>query len=228
MTRKFFIVTALVAGVAATAEAQICAGTASFDAGAIRVDGGAQFTDGAKAFGGGLAWGQPDGVYLAGNVGRASFDGIDETAMSYGINVGYQLQFTNAPSLHFCPSFGFGMSKGPNVGTEEISSNEWSIGGSVGSVMKRNGSMQFVPTAGFHYGSLRYTETVGTTETTLKDRYGIATLGLGIIYNEAITLTPSVRMQVDYEDAEPVYGVALSWNFGGSKGVRQQGRGRRR
>jgi hypothetical protein len=225
MTRKFFIVTALVAGVAATAEAQVCAGTASFDAGSIRVDGGAQFTDGAKAFGGGLAWGQPDGLYLAGDAGRTSFDGIDETAMSYGVNAGYQLQFTNLPSLHFCPSLGLRMGSGPG---DDLSETHWSLGGSVGGVMKRNGSMQFVPTAGFHYMSSRYKDESGATPVTAKDRAAIVSLGLGVIFNEAITLTPNVRMAIDYEDAEPVYGVGLSWNFGGSKGVRQQGRGRKR
>ncbi|MFN2567248.1 MAG: hypothetical protein ABR499_19810 [Gemmatimonadaceae bacterium] len=228
MTRKFLIVTALVAGVAATAEAQLCAGTASFGAGSIRADAGAQFRDGANAFGGGLAWGQPDGLFLAGNVGRTSYDGVDETEMSYGINAGYQLQFTNVPSLHFCPSLGLQMRSGPNVGTAEESGMDWSIGGSVGGVMKNNGSMQFVPTAGFHYVSVRQESTVGTTTTEFKDRAGILSLGLGVIFNEAITVTPNLRMAIDYEDADPVYGVGLSWNFGGSKGVRQQGRPRKR
>src|SRR5215210_5040707 len=63
MTRKILLVTALVAGVAATANAQICSGTAPFSAGRTRVGIGAEFPDGAKTYGAGLTWAHNSGLY---------------------------------------------------------------------------------------------------------------------------------------------------------------------
>src|SRR3712207_1942644 len=70
MNRKFLIVTALVAGVATSAEAQICAGTAPFTAGQMRVGAGAEFPEGATTYGGELAWGHQSGMYLGGVLAR--------------------------------------------------------------------------------------------------------------------------------------------------------------
>ena len=54
MTRKLLIVAALTACVAAQAQAQLCAGTASFSAGHMRAGFGAEFPAGARAYGAGL------------------------------------------------------------------------------------------------------------------------------------------------------------------------------
>src|SRR5688500_20227799 len=102
MTRTFFSVTALVAGFAATAEAQLCAGTDPFTAGHMRVGLAAEFPEGANVYGGDFAWGHQNGSYLGASLTHMSFDGVDPTALRFGGNAGTEMRFESMPKLRLC------------------------------------------------------------------------------------------------------------------------------
>jgi hypothetical protein len=230
MTRKstFLIVTALVAGVAATADAQLCTGNAPFSAGRMRIGVGAEFPEGAKAYGGGLTWGHNSGLYLGGTVSRIDVNSSTESAMDYQANAGYEMSFDAAPKLRFCPTGHFGMSRGPDIGNTENSSTHYGLGGAVGGVLSASENMAIIPSLGLSWVNYSDKTTVGTTSTTVTDSWMEATLGAGFVFNRAVTFSPMVRIPLNQDGAESSFGFALSYNFGRSSGVMQQGGRRRR
>jgi hypothetical protein len=228
MTRKFLIVTALVAGVAATAEAQICAGTAPFSAGKMRVGVGAEFPQGEKNYGGGLTYGHSSGAYLGGVVTRADDNSSTQSAMDYSANLGYEMSFDAAPKLRFCPTGHFGMQKGPNAGTTEISVTHYGAGGAVGGVLSSSDNLAIVPSLGVNWVHTSQKTTTGNTSNTVSDSYMQATLSAGFIINRDVTFAPMVRIPLNTDGAESHFGFSLAYNFGRSGGVMQQGGRRRR
>jgi len=229
MTRKFLIVTALVAGVAATADAQVCSGTAPFSAGRTRVAVGADFPEGYKMYGGGLTWAHNSGVYIGGQVGRLDDNTSTDNAMDYQANLGYEMSLDS--KFRFCPIGHFGMTKGPNVGNEENSITHYALGGTVGGVLSSSDNMAIVPSLALEWihNSYKTTTTGGGGATTTTDDSQIdATLGVGFVINRNVTFSPTVRIPLNQDGAESYFGFRMSYNFGRAGGVMQQGGRRRR
>jgi hypothetical protein len=228
MTRKFLIVTALVAGVAATAEAQICAGTAPFSAGRMRVGVGAEFPEGQKNYGGGLTYSHTSGVYAGGQIGRLDANSSDVSAMDYSANLGYELSLDS--KFRFCPIGHFGMIKGPNATNVENSTTHYGLGGAIGSVLSSSDNMAIVPALAVkwvHWTDKTTTTGGGGGTTEVSDSWMEATLSAGFIINRDVTFAPMVRIPLNQDGAESHFGFALSYNFGRAGGVSQQGRRRR-
>lgn len=228
MTRKFLIVTALVAGVAATAEAQLCTGNAPFSAGRMRLGVGAEFPEGSKTYGGGLTWGHSSGAYLGAQLARGDANGSTESAIDYQANLGYEMSFDAAPKVRFCPMGHFGMTKGPDVGNTENSTTHYGLGGTIGGVLSSSDNMAIVPSLAVEWVHASYKSTTGTTTTTADDSQIDATLGVGFIINRAVTFAPMVKIPLNQDGAESHFGFRLSYNFGRAGGVSQQGGRRRR
>jgi hypothetical protein len=228
MTRKFLIVTALVAGVAATAEAQLCTGNAPFSAGRMRIGVGAEFPEGSKVYGGGLTWGHSSGAYLGGQIARGDANGSTESALDYQANLGYEMSFDAAPKVRFCPTGHFGMTKGPDAGNTELSTTHYGLGGTIGGVLSSSDNMAIVPSLALNWTNQSVKSTSGSTSTTVSDSYMDATLGVGFIINRAVTFAPMVRIPVNQDGEESQFGFSLSYNFGRAGGVSQQGGRRRR
>jgi hypothetical protein len=228
MTGKFLIVTALVAGVAATAQAQICNGTAPFTAGQMRVGVGAEFPTGAKTYGGELAWGRASGLFLGGTVARTSDNtNSDINAMDFGANGGYQMRFESMPKVRFCPTASLGYINGPDFGALQTSTIHYSIGGSVGGVVSSSDKLAIVPSANLSWVGARAKAEQGGASTTASDSWGQARLSAGFVFNRAITVAPVVTIPISHDGDETRYGFAASYNFGRSGSVMQQG-GRKR
>jgi hypothetical protein len=223
MNRKFLIVTALVAGVATTAEAQLCAGTAPFSAGQMRVGVGAEFPTGAKTYGGEFAWGHQSGAYLGGTIARTADDqNSDINALDMGVNGGYEMTFESMPRLRLCPTASFGFINGPDIGTIESSTMHYSVGAAAGTAVAASENIAIVPSAAIRWVGARDKTTQGGSSSTVSDSWFQARLAAGIVFNRAITIAPTVT--IPFQDgAENTYGVALSYNFGRSGGVMQQG-----
>ena len=223
MTRKFLIVTALVAGVAATAEAQICAGTAPFSAGQMRVGGSAYFPDGASAFGGEFAYGLENNMYVGGTATRWSVDGADVNWMDLGVHGGYEMSFESMPKLRLCPIASLGYLTGPDFGTIETSTIRASFGGAAGTAIAAGENLAIVPSAGVHWVYARAKATQGGNSATASDNAFEARLAAGFVINRAITIAPTLT--IPFEDGvDNLFGVAVSYNFGRSGGVMQQGK----
>ena len=224
MTRKFLIVTALVAGVAATAQAQICTGTAPFSAGQMRVGVGAEFPNGAKTYGGELAWGRSSGMFLGGTVARTTDNTSSSVnAMDFGAHGGYQMRFESMPKIRFCPTASLGYMNGPDFGTLQTSTIHYSLGGSVGAVMSSTDNLAIVPAAALSWVGARFKTEQGTASSTASDSWGQARLSTGFVFNRSITVAPVVTIPISREGDETRFGFAASYNFGRPGSVMQQG-----
>jgi hypothetical protein len=227
MTARFLIATALVAGVAATADAQICAGSAPFSAGRMRAGFGAEFPEGAKSYGGNLTWSHGSGAYIGGTIGRLDDSNGPESAMDYTANLGYEMSFDS--KLRFCPTGHFGMTKGPDAGNAENSITHYGLGGTVGRVLSSSDNLAIVPSLGLNWVHATYETTGGGgASTSVSDSWMEAALGAGFILNRDVTFAPMVRIPLNQDGAESTFGFSLSYNFGRAGGVTQQGGRRKR
>jgi hypothetical protein len=227
MTRKFLMVTALVAGVAATADAQLCTGSAPFSAGRMRLGVGAEFPEGAKAYGGNLTYAHSSGVYLGGGINRWDEESSPDNALEYGANLGYEMSFDAMPKLRFCPMGRFSLAKGPEVGTSEVSTTRYGFGAAVGGVLSSSDNMAIVPSLAINWIHASVETPAGGGSTTVEDSWMEATLGTGFVINRSVTFTPTVHVPLNQDGAEARWGFSLSYNFGRPGGVSQQGRRRR-
>ena len=223
MTRKFLIVTALVAGAAATAEAQICAGTAPFAAGHMRVGAVADFPEGMKTYGGEFAWGHQSGGYVAGSLSRLSIDNTELSALRLGTHAGYEMSTASMPKLRFCPIASLGYTNGPNEEPFETTMLDYSLGAAAGAVLPAGDNIAIVPSAALSLTGARVKVTDGTNEISASDSWLQARLAAGIVINRAFTIAPVVTLP--FEDGrDATFGFAASYNFGRSSGeVQQQG-----
>ncbi len=203
MTRKLLIVTALVAGVATSAKAQLCAGSASFSAGRMRAGVGAEFPAGGTAYGAGLTWGHRSGAYFGGQITRQDPTGAAESATDLQANVGYETSFDGLGKTRFCPTGHFGITSRPN---NQEGVTHYALGGTFGQVLSSSDNMTLAPSLGVswvHYSS------GGVSDSWIE-----ATLGAGFIFNRDVTFTPMLRLPLNQDGAEPTFGFSLSYNFG--------------
>jgi hypothetical protein len=208
MTRKLLIVTALTASVAVSADAQLCAGHASFSAGRMRGGVGAEFPTGGKVYGGGLTWGHQSGAYFGGQIMRLNPTGGAESATDLQANVGYQTSFDGLGKTRFCPTGHFGITNRPN---NQESVTHYALGGTFGQVLSSSDNVTLAPSLGVswvHYSS------GGVSDSWIE-----ATVGAGFIFNRDVTFTPSLRLPLNQDGAEPTFGVSLSYNFGRPRGA---------
>jgi hypothetical protein len=212
MTRKMLILTALVAGVAATAEAQLCSGSAPFSAGRTRVGVGAEFPEGNKAYGVGVTWSHNSGAYFGGTVGRLDDNNSTASAMDYAANLGYEMSLDS--KFRFCPTGHFGMTKGPDAGNTQNSRTHYGAGGTIGRVLSSSENMAIVPSLGINWVHVTDKSVTGPNTTTASDSWMEATLGAGFILNRDVTFAPMVRIPLNQDGAESSFGFSLSYNFG--------------
>jgi hypothetical protein len=213
MTRKLLIVAALTACVAASAEAQLCAGTASFSAGRMRAGVGAEFPAGSNVYGAGLTWGHQSGAYFGGQITRQNPTGAAESATDLQANFGYQTSFDGLGKTRFCPTGHFGITNRPN---NQESVTHYALGGTLGQVLSSSDNMTLAPSLGVswvHYSS------GGTSDSWIE-----ATLGAGFIFNRDVTFTPMLRLPLNQDGEDPTFGFSLSYNFGrpGATGGRRR------
>jgi hypothetical protein len=223
MRRSLVVSLALLAIVRSQAAAQSCQGMASFSAGQMQVSGNAQFGDVRNSFGAGLAYGLPSGVYAGANLSTTKFDGLDQSSLGIGANVGYQMKVGKSSKISLCPVARLALGMGPDQEAFDInnSSTDLHFGLALGTSMGTNPRMQILPTAGLglQYTKLKSEDTSpGGTTDELSETYPQATLGLGLIFNQQISVRPSVDIPISSDLSETSFGVTVGYNFG-SRGV---------
>jgi Outer membrane protein beta-barrel domain len=223
MRRSLVVSLALLAIVRSQAVAQTCQGMASFSAGQMQVSGNAQFGDLSNSFGGGISYGLPSGIYAGANLSTTSFDGLDQSSLGVGANVGYQMSVGKASKIALCPVARLAIGMGPDEEAFDINagSTDLHFGLAVGTSMGTNPRMRILPTAGLglQYTKFKVEDTgPGGSTTEASETYPLARLGLGLIFNQQISVRPSVDIPISSDLNETSFGVTVGYNFG-SRGV---------
>jgi hypothetical protein len=133
--------------------------------------------------------------------------------------------------IRFCPTGHFGMAKGPEDPNVETSRTHYGLGGTFGSVLSSSDNMAIVPSLGInwvHVSDKTTTSGNNGSTTTVSDSWMEATLSAGFVLNRDVTFAPMIRIPLNQDGMESSFGFSLSYNFGRSGGVTQQGGRRRR
>jgi hypothetical protein len=216
MRRTLFVSMALVAAVNAPAVAQTCLGLASFSKGNIQVSGNGQFTEGANTFGAGFSYGLPK-VFGGAQLSTTSYDAADASSIGIGANLGYQLTLGKAANIHVCPVASLELGMGPDSedapGNPAVdrSQRHATLGFSIGTTMAASPRMQIVPVAGLGFRNSRLSEEGSDA---ISDTYGVARLGVGLLFNQTIAVRPSVDIPVGLEGSDPTFGLTVAYSFG--------------
>jgi hypothetical protein len=219
MRRSLVVSLALAAMVNAPAVAQTCMGMASFSKAPVQVAGNGQTTTGLKTFGGSLGYGMKSGLWGKAEVGTQSYDAVDSHPMSFGARAGYQMPVARGKA-QVCPTASFTVANGPDFTNVNNSIQDATLGLSIGTVMGTNPKMKFVPTAGLSYAHDRLSAK-DSSGTSLGDAasqsYGLASLGLGLVLNDNISVRPSVEIPLGLDGGNDArFGLTLGYNFGSS------------
>jgi hypothetical protein len=223
MRRSLVVSLALLAIVRAPAMAQTCEGLASFTSGQMQVAGNAQFPDGAKVWGGSFTYGVPSGIYGGADLSTTSIDNDGGSSLGIGGHVGYQMTLGQAKQFALCPVARLALGMGPDDDAANInsSSTDAHFGLAVGTSMGTNPRMKIIPTAGLglQYSKAKIEDTSpGGTTLEGSDTYGMARLGVGFVFNQQISVRPSIDIPLGLDNSDATFGVTVGYNFG-NKGV---------
>ncbi|MEO8089846.1 MAG: hypothetical protein ABI703_06090 [Gemmatimonadales bacterium] len=218
MRRTLIASMALFAVVNAPAAAQTCLGLPSHSAGQMQVAGNASFTDLYNSYGGSFGYGQPAGVFAKANLGTTSYDVIG-SGVDLGAQVGYQLTVGRVAQAQVCPVASLSLGMGPkdiDAGGTDLSSRQGSIGFAVGKLMGANPRMKIVPNAGLGLAYRKQKLDDGTNPAVeASETYGLASLGVGLIFNSNIAVRPSVSIPLGSDASnDPTFGLTVAYNFG--------------
>jgi hypothetical protein len=216
MRRTLFVSMALVAAVNAPAAAQTCLGLASFSNGNMQVSGNGQFTEGVNRFGAGFTYGIPAGVFAGAQLSTTSYDGADASSMGIGANVGYQLNMGKSANIHVCPvaSFELGMGPDDDASDTDASTQNATLGFSLGTTLKGSPRMQVIPSVGLGLAYSKLKVEVASASSEVSDTYGQAQLGVGLVFNQNIAVRPSVSIPLGLDGSDPTFGVTVAYSFG--------------
>ena len=223
MRRSLMVPLALLAIVKSPAAAQTCQGLASFSTGQLQVAGSAQFPEAAKVWGGSLTYGMPSGLYAGADISNTSIDNDGGSSLGLGAHAGYQMKLGRTQKLALCPVANLALGMGPDDDAAEINSSQTSanFGFALGTEMGATQQMRIIPTAGLglQYSKFKIEDT-GPGGQTLEasETYGLARLGVGFVFNQQISVRPSVDIPVASDlVSDPTFGLTVGYNFG-SKG----------
>jgi hypothetical protein len=220
MRRSLVVSLALLAMANAPAVAQTCQGLASYSAGQMQVAGNAQFGEFANTWGGSFSYGVPSGVYGGLDLSTTSFDNDLGSSLGIGAHAGYQMKLGQAGKIHLCPVARLALGMGPDDEAADInaSSTDVHFGLALGTEMGANPKMRILPTAGLglQYSKAKVEDTgPGGSTFEASETYALARLGVGFIFNQQISVRPSVDIPLGSDiSSDPAFGLTLSYNFG--------------
>jgi len=202
---------------------QVCGGFASFANGAYQVSGAAQFNDQAKTFGGAFAFGGRAAFGQIG-IGTTSYDQLDGSTFSLLGAAGYQVALDKKGVFQLCPVATIDHGSGPNnvdiFGDGslilDLSETDLSFGLSFGARPAMEGSTRVIPSAGFTVvsASAKVKDDVSGQTNSQSETFELLGLGLGIVFNQTVTVRPGVQIPMGLQGASTTFGAIVSVNFG--------------
>lgn len=207
------IVLCLVVLSARSAEAQLCVGAPSFRDNRFQVGVTAALSDGAQGVGGSFGGGGEDFFGVAG-VSVLNFSDMDSSATSVSGTLGADLQADQGGRVFVCPVGQVAFGAGPDLGPVDISTFTLSGGGSVGVVASQTDALTVIPTFGLFAVHTRVTAEVGGSERTDSDPSGLASIGVGFLFNRNVAIVPAVLVPFSASNGDAVFSIHLAFNFG--------------
>jgi hypothetical protein len=165
-----------------------------------------------QAFVGGFGFGahSPRGPRGFVSVGAANVDGADSAPVLIGGAFAYELEGGDS-RFFVCPGAGVSYSSGPDLEGLDVSVFEFGGGGQVGVVATRS-TVNVVPTFGIRMLRAR----ASALSVSVFESYGLANLGVGLIFNNSMALTPTLLIPLGLEGGtNAAFSLAFSVNFGG-------------
>jgi Outer membrane protein beta-barrel domain len=226
MRRSLVVSLALLAIVRSPVVAQTCQGLASFSAGQMQVVGNIALPEARTVFGGSFSYGMPSGIYAGADLSNTSIDNDGGSSLGIGAHAGYQMKLGQSGKLNLCPVAGLALGMGPDNDAADLngSSTDVHFGLALGTEMGSTPRMRIIPTAGLglQYRKLKFEDTgPGGTTDEFSETYGVARLGVGFVFNQQISVRPTIDIPVGadlVESSDPIFGLSVGYNFG-SKGV---------
>jgi hypothetical protein len=194
-------------------EAQTCRGAPSFTAHPTQAGVAASFIGDRRDIGGTFAVGRQS---LFGEIGvSATHIRFIGTAPSISGSIGAEFRSSDRP-VFTCPVFQAGYASGPALEPFDASSVALRGGIGVGAIVaETHRGVKFIPTFGLAVLYDRATVTLSTFENTNAVWSGIATLGIGFLFNDNLSVIPALEVPFSAGTAES--GFSLRWVYGFSR-----------
>lgn len=208
-----------VLAIPASADAQRCAGYASFSSGNLRATAGVATQESWRSYGADLTLGRDHGAFVSGGLSYGKSRLSDISSNGIGAAVGYQVDVGTRVQL--CPKLQVGhASSVMYAGRTRIDWGSTTTGFSTmaGATAWSSVSFDFVPSAelGYYVASAHQSlSTYGVKDgMTANERYGGLYLSPGLVFQKSVSLSPSVGFPIGVKGGHVVYGVGLAFNFG--------------
>ena len=216
MYRRLSVVAALSLVAALRADAQLCAGTASFTAGRMQVGGQLVSNDDYSSYGAGLALGNARGVYGGAQIANNDYDFLEESGLWIGLGGGYQTRPTKQ-GFQICPVVALGFGMGPDdiggSGTD-MSVRQLSAGAIIGKVAHRTSSFQIIPTGGLSIVNAKVTMDSPAGSADASDTFFALDFGAGFLLNSVWTIRPMVSLPFGDDGRDESLSLGVSYSFG--------------
>jgi hypothetical protein len=196
------------------ASAQLCTGNPSFRDGPYQAGVAASFTEGLRAVEGTFAGG---GESLFGGIGLSilNFTDLDDRAVGVSAFGGAELVTDQRNRVLLCPVIRLGFAAGPDVGPVDVSSASLQGGGSIGVIASETSELMIVPFFGLAVLYQRVSTDIGGVEASASDTGAIADLGVGLILNRNVGITPLVSIPFATGADDAIFTIRFTFNFGG-------------
>jgi hypothetical protein len=210
-------------GLCASADAQMCAGLASFTRGPYQVFGTAGFNDNAKSFAGGFGFGGA-GPFGQISIGTTNYDNIDGSSLLLGAGGGYQATLGQKGIVHLCPTASLGIASGPNnldvfgdgSVVLDLHETDLSFGLALGVLASGSNPTEIIPMASLAFVSAtaKASDDVSGSSQSDTQTFGLLELGLGFVFNRVVSFRPHVAIPIGLNGASTSFGATMSVNFG--------------
>lgn len=195
------------------ASAQICLGAATFRDAPYQAAVAASFTEGVREVEGSFAGGG-ESVFAGAGVSVVRFTPGNERTAGVSAFAGAEFATDQGDRVLLCPVVRLGFLAGPDFGPVDVSSVALQGGASVGVIASQQGDLMVVPFFGLSAVYQRVSTDVGGIESSASDTGGVADLGVGLIFNRTVAITPLVSIPFSAGGSDAVFTIRLSFNFG--------------
>jgi hypothetical protein len=201
----------------AAAVAQACLGNGSFAGNHLQMNAAYVTVDEVDEVGASFVSGS-NSVFAGLGVSSYSI-GDGSSSVRIGGTLGYQVPVSTSGRVQVCPvlSATVGLPSDDFGGTgNEYRTQSFGFGVAVGGTLLRAERFALVPS--LSAGVQRDVLTVGGLPgADIADTYGTVGLALGFLFNDALSLRPSIRIPIGATFDDPVYGIGVSLNYGGRR-----------